>query len=244
MGVLNVIFYLLAIGIAVFIHEMGHYLVARKFGVIAEEFAIGFGTKLFSFDKGGTIFSLRLIPMGGFCKFPNEDKESLTMFPGLAHWKKLLILVSGVVMNLIAVVVLLFGLLWAGTGNMSFGDRFETAATGSVELTGELIGGVLNPTNWTDSGEEVTEEAVVTEEVVEKKTLADIGKEFIVQILSINLILFLFNILPIPVLDGGRIVMVGIEWIRGKPANEKFATIYYAVGAVIVLVIVIGSWFL
>jgi membrane-associated protease RseP (regulator of RpoE activity) len=238
MGFLSSIFYLLAIGIAVFIHEMGHYLVARKFGVIAKEFSIGFGFKLFSFDKGGTQFSLRLIPMGGYCKF-NDDPESLDMFPGLAHWKKLLILVSGVAMNALAIIILLFGLFWTQTADESFGSRVELASTGSVVVFGELVGSIADPSNYSDSGKEIA-----VETVEEKVTLSGVLLKFYATLIGINLVLFLFNILPIPVLDGGRMVLVGIEWARGKPLSDKVVTVYYAIGAILVLIIVIGSWFI
>ena len=57
----------------VFIHELGHFLLARKGGIGVEEFAIGMGPKLWSVKKGDTVYSIRLLPIGGFCAMLGED---------------------------------------------------------------------------------------------------------------------------------------------------------------------------
>lgn len=61
----------------VFIHELGHYSFARLNGIGVEEFAIGMGPKLFGFRKSGTLWSFRLLPIGGFCKIIGEDGEPI-----------------------------------------------------------------------------------------------------------------------------------------------------------------------
>ena len=62
--------------IMITVHELGHYLVGKIFGFNIEEFAIGFGPKLFSKQKkNGELFSIRLLPIGGFCAFKGEDKN-------------------------------------------------------------------------------------------------------------------------------------------------------------------------
>lgn len=69
------------LGILVISHEFGHFLVGRHFGIRINEFTVGFGPKLFSFTKGGTLFALRLLPFGGACIFDgmegvsDEEKE-------------------------------------------------------------------------------------------------------------------------------------------------------------------------
>ncbi|MBR6638291.1 MAG: site-2 protease family protein, partial [Lachnospiraceae bacterium] len=63
-------------GVLVFIHELGHMLLAKKNGVGVTEFSIGMGPRLFSFDKGGTKYSLKLIPFGGSCMMVGEMDES------------------------------------------------------------------------------------------------------------------------------------------------------------------------
>lgn len=75
----TLITFILVLGVLIFVHEFGHYIVAKWTGVRVEEFALGFGPKLFSFQKGETLYSLRGFPLGGFCKmtgeFPHAEEE-------------------------------------------------------------------------------------------------------------------------------------------------------------------------
>ncbi len=92
------------------VHEFGHYIAGRIFGFGIEEFAIGFGPKLFSRKKkSGEIFSVRLLPIGGFCAFTGEDDESVDpkAFNNKPPWQRIIVLVSGALMNYILAVVLI-----------------------------------------------------------------------------------------------------------------------------------------
>ena len=70
--VVTILVTVLIFGLLIFIHELGHYIAARAFGVGIKEFAIGMGPALVSFQKGETQYSLRAIPMGGFCAMERE----------------------------------------------------------------------------------------------------------------------------------------------------------------------------
>lgn len=74
MRFLTIIAAIVAFGIIIFIHELGHFLMARAMKVRVNEFAIGMGPKLFSFGKKETVYSLRLFPIGGFCAMEGEDE--------------------------------------------------------------------------------------------------------------------------------------------------------------------------
>lgn len=78
--ILNIILAILMLGIVIFIHEFGHFIVAKANGVAVVEFSIGFGPKLFSFKKGETEYCLKLIPFGGACLMLGDDIEA--MFDG------------------------------------------------------------------------------------------------------------------------------------------------------------------
>lgn len=116
---------LLMFGILVMLHELGHYLAARVTGVPVEEFAIGFGPKLFSRKgrKNGVVFSLRALPLGGFCRFAGEiesPEDDPRAFYNQKIWKRALITVGGPIFNLLVAVLALFILyaaigLWAST---------------------------------------------------------------------------------------------------------------------------------
>lgn len=89
----------------VFLHELGHFLTAKSFGVLVHEFAIGMGPKIFSFGKGETKYSLRLLPLGGYVKLEGEnDTEENTnprSFSNLHPFKRIIVLVSGALMNIL-----------------------------------------------------------------------------------------------------------------------------------------------
>ena len=85
MRFLTIIAAIVAFGIIIFIHELGHFLMARAMKVRVNEFAIGMGPKLFSFGKKETVYSLRLLPIGGFCAMEGEDEgvETPSLCPAL-----------------------------------------------------------------------------------------------------------------------------------------------------------------
>lgn len=92
-------------GIMIFIHELGHFIAAKRFGVLVHEFAIGMGPKIFSFDKGETKYSLRLFPIGGFVKLEGENEleenDNPRSFSNLKPIKRIIILVAGAFMNVL-----------------------------------------------------------------------------------------------------------------------------------------------
>ncbi len=73
---MSVIIFLLILAILIFVHELGHFLVAKRSGIRVDEFAIGFPPKLFSYKWGGTNYTLNAIPFGGFVKIFGEDAHS------------------------------------------------------------------------------------------------------------------------------------------------------------------------
>ena len=89
----------------VLLHELGHFITAKKFGVLVHEFAIGMGPKLFSFEKGETKYSLRLFPIGGYVKLEGENEleenDDPRSFSNLHPFKRIIVLVSGALMNVL-----------------------------------------------------------------------------------------------------------------------------------------------
>ena len=87
------------------LHELGHFITAKKFGVLVHEFAIGMGPKLFSFEKGETKYSLRLFPIGGYVKLEGENEleenDDPRSFSNLHPFKRIIVLVSGALMNVL-----------------------------------------------------------------------------------------------------------------------------------------------
>lgn len=92
-------------GIMIFLHELGHFIAAKRFGVLVYEFSIGMGPKLFSFGKGETKYSLRLFPIGGYVKLEGEndleENDNPRSFSNLSPIKRVIVLISGALMNVI-----------------------------------------------------------------------------------------------------------------------------------------------
>lgn len=95
---------ILIFGLLVAIHELGHFIAAKTFGVGVPEFAIGMGPKLFGKQGKETLYSLRAIPMGGFCAMDGDDNDTAGDKSLYAKpiWQRIVIFLSGSFMNLLA----------------------------------------------------------------------------------------------------------------------------------------------
>lgn len=122
MNIIHLVEVLLFFSFMIFIHESGHFLAARLFGVEVEEFALGFGPTLISRQWGKTLYAIRGVPLGGFCKMKGgdlSDSSAETMnqkapepgeFLYTSWWKRVVILLAGPGMNFLSALVLTAGL--------------------------------------------------------------------------------------------------------------------------------------
>src|ERR1700704_865785 len=150
------------LGIMIVIHELGHHLVAKLFGVRVETFSVGFGKRLFGFRMGDTDYRLSALPFGGYVKMAGENPmEQRTGDPGefMSHprWQRILIALAGPAMNIVLAVGLLTTVFMVKYAHLVWGDkpakatRFEkkSPATKAGFLPGYFItqiGNVQNPT--------------------------------------------------------------------------------------------------
>ncbi len=108
--------------VIVIAHEWGHYITAKKYGVLVHEFAVGMGPVIWSKQKGETKYSLRLFPIGGYCSMEEENGESKNprAMASKKPWQKLIIVSAGAVMNfLLACLILIFVTSYTGyAGNV------------------------------------------------------------------------------------------------------------------------------
>lgn len=109
MSLLTILIAILVFGLIIAIHEFGHFIVAKLNGVKVNEFAIGMGPKLIKFQKGETLYSLRIFPIGGFCAMEGEDTSSDNprAFEKKKIWQRMTVVVAGAFMNIILGFVLL-----------------------------------------------------------------------------------------------------------------------------------------
>ena len=136
---LTVVYILVAIllfGLLVLVHEFGHFLTAKLSGVQVNEFSLFMGPAIWKRQKGETLYSLRCIPIGGYCAMEGEDGDSDNprAFGRAKVWKRLLILVAGSFMNLVA------GLLIMTIYVASVYQAIPTRAVASVDSASVFAG--------------------------------------------------------------------------------------------------------
>jgi regulator of sigma E protease len=107
MNALVWLFAFLVFNLIILAHEYGHYSTARKFGVKVSEFALGMGPVVAKVERGGTTYSIRCFPIGGFCEMEGEENGSRTKhsFGSARVWQRMIIMVAGAFMNILAGII-------------------------------------------------------------------------------------------------------------------------------------------
>ena len=123
--IINLLLFIVILGVIVFVHEFGHFIFAKITGVYVYEFAIGMGPKIWGKKGKETEYTIRAVPIGGFCQLAGEDldDDDLKKVPknrrlqSKTAWERFLIMVFGPMNNFILAVVLLFfiSLIWGGS---------------------------------------------------------------------------------------------------------------------------------
>ncbi len=191
MSIFAIIFAILIFGFLIFIHEFGHFITAKLSGVQVNEFAIFMGPAIWKKQKGETLYSIRCIPLGGYCAMEGEDGDSDNprAFSAAAWWKRLCILLAGAFMNFVAGLLILLivfapakqvavpvivdmqeNCTLAGENGLQVGDRFLEIDGSKILLQQDfstLL--VLNPGEVHDVVIERNGEKIVLEDFVMKK---------------------------------------------------------------------------
>lgn len=140
---MSLIITILIFGFIILIHEWGHFIVARKSGVFVEEFAIGMGTKLWGKEKDGTLYSIRLFPLGGYCKMKDEDTSSTDpdSFSNATMPKKFAIIFAGAFMNFILALAIFIGIaFFSGSATTTVREVSEGSPAKQVGIQpGDII---------------------------------------------------------------------------------------------------------
>ena len=127
--------FLFVLGVLVFIHELGHFLLARWHGVRVITFSLGFGPKILKVQRGDTEYCISIVPLGGYVKMAGENPDDPHTgnddeFLAKSKWQRFQILIAGPAMNLILAVVLLAVVLMQGADVLAYLDR--PAVVGAV----------------------------------------------------------------------------------------------------------------
>ena len=314
------------------VHEFGHYVAGKIFKFKINEFAIGFGPKLFKHTKkNGEVFSVRLLPLGGFCAFEGEDDDNPhpDAFNNKKPWQRIIVLFAGAFMNyLLALLLIIISFFACGqlllmtyrvdTADTTYNDHIAVNGLSfhdedviikcegkNIYLTTDLMSALegrqegdkvqFTVSRKTQEGRQVMDISVILRSDADFENLTDtnalwrcigiqqkfaedgesytwggtifkvLGQLFtgglglsafggpittirltseiasrglqsfleIAAYIGVNLAVF--NLLPIPALDGSKIVFTVIEWIRGKPINRKVEAVIHAVGFVLLI---------
>ena len=319
-GLLTAISFIVVFALLVFIHELGHFSVAKWNGILVHEFSIGMGPQIFSKQKGETLYSLRAFPVGGYVKMEgeNEVSDNPRSFGQKNPLARLSVIFAGPFMNFVLSTVLFITLfmvvgmatttidaiqpdspaMMAGiqagdtvvaineekiktwdhlvnTINSSEGNLLLDIERGddvySVEVTPKLdeatgrrligiaptiekniIGAVgesfkkvyfLTKGIFDFLGDKITGAGKIQGEVVGPVGMVKIVGEA-AQLGLLNLLMLaayfsinlgIINLLPLPALDGGRIIFILIEIVRGKPVDQEKEGFVHMIGFVVLM---------
>lgn len=136
---MTIVYFVLILGVTVFIHELGHFMFAKKFGVHVYEFSLGMGPRLFKFNRKNdeTDYCIRLFPIGGFVQMAGEEIDEDESIPedkrlnNKPAFQRFMIMVAGVMMNFLLSIVLLF-----------FVGLFSKISLDNVYINGSTIKGL------------------------------------------------------------------------------------------------------
>ena len=141
MTIITILLGLLGLGVVVFFHELGHFIMARAMGVEVDEFSLGWGPRLAGFTRGRTTYRISALPIGGYCRMKGEEsykkaiEEGLDDFPrergsyfGAPPLKRIAIALGGPFMNIVFAFAVFAAVNGAGYEVRSWGTRVVLAS--------------------------------------------------------------------------------------------------------------------
>ena len=264
MGVLLTI---ILLGLIIFLHELGHFMTAKWFKMPVKEFALGMGPKLISQKFGETVYSIRLLPLGGFVNISGMEEQEIEKdaiiveteeernkifeenddaivytqseideinydnengFFTKSPLQRFIVLIAGVVMNFLSAFIVLFFIVIA-MSKITHYEGFLLQLKVTWKLFSKIFYETLNGVKLLFTGHVAPKE--MTGPVGLPKVVGQIYKsegisvmKNIFAVLSVNI--GIMNLLPIPALDGGRILSVIPEFF-GIKVNKKIHEVFH-----------------
>lgn len=232
----------------VMLHEAGHLVVAKRYGVKVPVFSIGFGPRIIGFkfyegkvawrileqnpsnwrvwQKAQTEYRLAPIPFGGFCAMEGEIKEGTdAALSSKPYYQKLLIISAGIVVNFITGFLAIAGLVISKIGFVpglkATVNAIKEMIVGAYVQTVGLIQGTVPLARW--------------EEIADASASMSSLEGIILQFGFYSIILGIFNALPIPALDGSYPFLWGLEYIFGKTWGKAIAQALVLMGFILLM---------
>lgn len=219
--IISVIAFIVVFTLVVLVHELGHFIAARKVGIKVYEFSIGFpfSPKIFTlFRHKETEFTMRLLPFGGFVSFSRDGDEDAKELFETSYFKRALIMSAGSLFN-IAYAFLIFIPVFIIGKHLSFIDAILLSTqTLWVILSGTVVF-LFNSFSGNGSMEGLSGPVGIASMAGQAASKGILSLMYFTGILSVSL--GLMNLFPLPALDGGQLFMLLIESIRRRPLSVK-----------------------
>ena len=148
----NILPFLFVLGVLVFVHELGHFLMARRLGVRVLTFSLGFGPKILKVKRGDTDYCISAIPLGGYVSMagmsPEEARGASDEFLSKSKWERFQVLAAGPAMNVILAILVMWAVLYQGApvpvvGPATHPQVRDVAAGDPADLGGIEAGDVI-----------------------------------------------------------------------------------------------------
>lgn len=197
--------YFAALFILIFVHEMGHYIVARACGIRSLVFSIGFGPTLLQYtDERLTKWRLSLVPLGGYVRFEDDSFDDAKL------WQKAIVAAAGPAANLVFAVVVLAVLICYMNPEASI----ITAVAHGAKIVWMLISTTFS--SLIDFDPDKLSGPVGIAAAYDKTS--DYLDAVLISV-ALSVAIAVFNLIPIPGLDGGHLAIYAIQAVTGKPVN-------------------------
>jgi regulator of sigma E protease len=237
--IVSLLAFALVFTIVVLVHELGHFLAARKSGVKVYEFSIGFPFSprcLTLFRHKETVFTVRLLPLGGFVGFSRDNGEEDIELFGVSYWKRALILSAGSLFNVFFAFAVFTVVFAVGKDSDPLSALMLSAKTVWEILSGTLLF-IVKALSGHGAVEGVSGPvgiAVMAGEAAGKGVLS-----LCTFTGMLSLSIGIMNLLPLPTLDGGHLAMLLIEAVRRRPLNPRVYQAATAVGLLLFLILTV-----
>jgi regulator of sigma E protease len=143
--VTSILAFIFVLGVLIFVHELGHFVMARRIGVRVLTFSLGFGPKLLSYRRGDTEYCISAIPLGGYVKMAGESPDDARTgasdeFLSKTKWQRFQVLVMGPVMNLALAIIVMAIVLYQGAQLPAFEDHAVVIGSFSQNSVAQAAG--------------------------------------------------------------------------------------------------------
>lgn len=211
--------FILVFSLVVLVHELGHFLAARRAGVKVYEFSIGFpfSPKMLTlFRHKETEFTLRLLPLGGFVSFSKDGDEGADDLFGASYSNRALIMSAGALSN-ITFAFLIFVPVFIAGKHLPFIEAVSASAQTVWAILSGTVAVLFNIFSGNGSMEGLSGPVGIAAIAGQAASKGFLSLAYFAGILSMSL--GVMNLIPFPALDGGQLFMLFIETVRKKPLS-------------------------